>query len=95
MYPLQGPPSEDEPVSYKYYRETHSGKGEIWWLVGTVIGAGAAIFVTRKLVFQDEDSIELHILHFMIRGLQESARKLGQWAIELEKEYNELAESLH
>lgn len=86
---MQGPSGEDEQSPYEYSGEAATG------ILISVIACGGVWFITRRLMASEEDEIVLHVLHFTVKALQTGARLLGQWALQVEKQYNDLVNSLH
>jgi hypothetical protein len=90
MYPLQGPPGENEYGSPEAPRENQNAAVI---RVARFVGLAYLVFIIGWL--WSDETVRLYTLHKLISLLQRSARTLGTWALSAEKEYYELVNVLH
>lgn len=92
MYPLQGAPGEDEPganESGEYFKRL---VGEV---VSSILIFCLIVTILKMAKPGEKEEIALRSLHYLTRGLQSTARVLGEWALHAEKSYNDIVDSLH
>lgn len=90
---MQGPSGENEPKPPESPSVFDEAKAQFVGELLGIIGFLATAYVIN--LRQTNTDFRLPALHAVIRTLQTTARVLGSWAINLEKTYNEIAESLH
>lgn len=93
MYPLQGEAKPDEPVALRPSSEDQEHAKQA--LIRVIRILLIAYLVMSMAYIWDEEEVRLHVWHTTIKVLQNTARLLGSWAIEVENKYNEHVKTLH
>jgi len=93
---MQGPAGEDEPSTAEHDGQTQVSVEELWetfwtWYFRSLVVGSMVLTVVRLM--QNED-VRLLVLHRATRVLGDIARTFGSWAIQTEKAYYDVAQSI-
>jgi len=93
---MQGPTGENEPSTVEYDEQTQVSFEELWetfwtWYFRSLVVGSMIVTVVRVL---QNDDVRLMVLHRATQVLGDIARTFGTWAIQTEKAYYDVAESI-
>lgn len=92
MFAMPSPEGYSEQYPPVYNRQGEQSAGKV---ILSVIALSGAVIIYRIVARNDEDALQMEILHAAMRLFHTIARTTGRWALETEQSYNEIASTLH